>query len=92
MTNAWSRGPQQHITSDRLVHAEERTDRVLAAARLTGDHVWIATVAYLVTPPLEDGAILDVDNLMFRPAVGCYVCEEPWSPYLNRRRCKGDPV
>ena len=62
-----------------------------------GEHVWVATVAFRITPDearaSEDDASqvhLDMENIA---AVGviCFVCEEPFTQRLSYRRCKGEP-
>ncbi len=88
----WQRtGQDQHVTAARQEWNEARANDRIRLAELAGDHVWIASVAYFVDPPLIDGARLDADALLFRPAVGCWRCEEPWHPAMMHRRCKGDP-
>ena len=62
-----------------------------------GEHVWLATVAFRITPEQarasQDGASqvhLDMENIA---AIGviCFICEEPFTQRLSYRRCKGEP-
>ena len=82
-------GQQIHVSPDRQIGASAHFDEVLRRAELGGDHVWVAALAFLVTPPLTDGAHLDSENLIGPPSIGCWRCEEPWGPGLARRRCRG---
>lgn len=59
-----------------------------------GDHYWIMTTAYNVKPeywmpdhPAEP--VLDHENLVLLVGPLCYYCEELYTPYLTKRRCKG---
>jgi len=78
------------------IAAQHRFDRLLSLAERAGEHVWVATVGYLMNPPGPDGALpegtrLDTSGLIGPPVLGCYRCEQPWTPQLTRRRCTGDP-
>lgn len=54
------------------------------------EHLWIATAAWLVPEPGRPGErLLDRENLLVAPNIGCYICEEPWSARLEMRRCSG---
>jgi hypothetical protein len=87
-----SLGFSQHISGDRQVAAQERFDQRYNQAIKYRTHLWIATVCFHIPdPPLHDGAILDADSMAFSPAVGCYICEEPWQEQMNYRACPGEP-
>lgn len=61
----------------------------------TGDHLWIVATMYRVTPEnwgdKTHTPMLDSENLLTIQGPGCFYCEQPWSPLLASRRCKGDP-
>lgn len=64
-------------------------EKVMRALRL-GEHLWIATAAWLVPEPsTTETLLLDRENLLVSPAIGCYVCEEPYSRRIAHRRCSG---
>lgn len=64
-------------------------EKVMQALRLR-EHLWIATAAWLVPDPATaDVLLLDRENLLVSPALGCYVCEEPYSQRIAQRRCSG---
>jgi hypothetical protein len=85
-------GDKQHISGTRQEAAETRFDAAIDRAVRLREHLWIAVVPFFVTPPLDDGAMLDAENIASAPSVGCYVCEEPWDERVARRRCPGDPT
>jgi hypothetical protein len=39
----------------------------------------------------ERQLILDKEALVLATKIGCFYCEEPWSKYLQHRRCPGNP-
>ena len=71
---------------------ERRADQAIAAARITGEHVWITLASFRCADPGAPGdLLLDRENLFTYPQIGCYVCEEPFTPRLKHRRCPGEP-
>jgi len=67
------------------------TELIHRALRLR-EHLWIATAAWRVNDPgRPDAHILDQENLIVAPVIGCYVCEEAWSRREELRRCRGEP-
>lgn len=65
---------------------EDKVTRAL----LLREHLWIATAAWLVTDPGKaETLLLDRENLLVSPAIGCYVCEEPYTERIAHRRCSG---
>jgi hypothetical protein len=69
---------------------EARFDEIIAQHRRTGEHLWIALVAFRIEhPELNGPLVLDKRNAMTSAQIGCYLCAEPWSPRLRRRRCTG---
>lgn len=85
------RGVAQFVSPDRMIRMRAEFDRRYATALRHGTHLWVATVAFYVQPPIQDGTHLDVENLASEPAVGCYVCEEVYTDQLAARRCAGEP-
>lgn len=88
-----STGVKVRIESDRLERAADRLDELARVARISGDHMWVATTAHHIADPVQalaDGLVLDAESLLYT-GVGCYVCEEPFTPRLLTRRCKGEP-
>jgi hypothetical protein len=62
-----------------------------------GEHVWVATAAYrldakatLAAHESGEQQHLDMENLAAF-AIGCFVCEQPFSKRLFYRRCTGEP-
>lgn len=82
-------GHTAEITPHRQVTGRERFDERLAQAERIGNHLWNAIVFYLVTDPTAEPLVLDQENIGGPPLIGCYRCEEPYSPRLARRRCSG---
>lgn len=62
----------------------------LARAVHDGDHLWIAMMAFRVSPPIQEGTLFGADNLWQGPDVGCYVCEQAYSEQLDPI-CPGQP-
>lgn len=90
-----SDGTVQHLTADRVQRAGERFDQDLAYAEKAEEHLWIVAVAHRIT---EEGAraylagetvILDAESVSIT-GVGCYRCEQPFSPRLAGKRCRGE--
>lgn len=81
----------QFVSAERLFKMRGRFDDAEARALRSGEHLWVAVVSYFVTPPIRDGQLLDVENMAIEPAVGCYLCEQPFTTRLASRRCKAKP-
>jgi len=89
--NRWeSTGHHERIDPAQLVTANLLMDREVAEATRRREHYWFAVVAFKVTPPLQDGAILDHESIRQAPLVGCFICEQAWTPEVDRR-CPGEP-
>jgi hypothetical protein len=74
----------------RSAESGDRLEEVVLRALRLREHLWIATAAWLVPEPgRPDQILLDRENLLVAPNVGCYVCEEPWSRRMETRRCSG---
>lgn len=63
----------------------------IADAKARKRHLWVAAVAYFVHPPIEENTILDADNIVGPPGVGCYICERDYEPGHENARCPGEP-
>lgn len=75
------------------------TDRArpdLLEQRREGEHVWAVIASYVVSEDVVKRAAaggqvnLDAENLAYT-GLGCFVCQQPYSPRLTFRRCKGEP-
>jgi hypothetical protein len=84
---------------DRFVAAvgSDRLDRAAAMNTRAGAHLWIIATSYGLTDQEAANGIegvqvlLDDDHLLSVTAIGCYICEQPYSEAVGRR-CKGEPV
>jgi hypothetical protein len=75
----------------------DRLDKEIEYATKSGSHLWNSLVVYLHT---EDNVrkayagtehlIMDGENLLTH-AVGCFICEEPYTKEIASKRCKGQP-
>jgi hypothetical protein len=55
-----------------------------------GEHVWIAAAAFVITAESlanREQVHMDNENLASID-IGCYMCEQPYSPVTARRKCK----
>lgn len=66
------------------------TDRVPKFDPRAGDHLWIIMSVHRWNPDTET-PMLDMENLLTIQGPGCYHCEQPYTPRLASRRCKGHP-
>jgi hypothetical protein len=80
-------GVKEEIHPHMQLKGEERFNEALRVAELGGDHLWVAITSYLVDPTKQ--LHLDHENICGAPIVGCYRCEEDYTPNLAMRRCKG---
>jgi hypothetical protein len=87
----WAIGPQQEVPEHRLDQAYSRFVALCDAARWARTHLWIASLGYLVAVPLTNSSILDVDNLVIPPQIGCFICEQPYERGAETTACPGDP-
>lgn len=73
----------------------EPPDRVPEFDPRSGDHLWVVLTMYRIDPSgFADASrtpMLDTENLLTVQGPGCYFCEEPYTPRLASRRCKGEP-
>jgi hypothetical protein len=85
------------ITPDRQQRMTERLDADMARAEAHDEHVWIVAAAFRISGDLaarlaageDTGALLDAENLVSL-SPGCFRCEEPLTPRLLNRRCRGE--
>jgi hypothetical protein len=84
-------GPHQHVSETREHAANARLDSLVEACGKSGDHLWIAAVGYRVVPPLGPNTLLDIDNMVVPPQIGCYRCEQEYTPWRLTQPCTGDP-
>lgn len=70
---------------------ERRTAALVAAAELSGRHVWAVLTAFACPDPEAGAAVLSPDNMLSFPQVGCFRCERPYERRLLLRRCPGEP-
>lgn len=74
----------------RAAQSGERLEELVLRSLRLREHMWIATAAWLVPDPGRPGErLLDKENLLVAPSIGCYVCEEPWTSREETRRCSG---
>lgn len=69
-------------------------DKVPEFDERSGNHLWIMTTAYQVHPDQWDTnekVHFDMENLILAVGPGCFYCEQPFSHFLAKRRCKGKP-
>lgn len=69
------------------------TDKIPEYDPRSGDHFWTMILMYRCDPEvaLKGNAILDLENLAAVTGPGCYYCETPYSKYIAKRRCPGEP-
>jgi hypothetical protein len=86
-------GVEVHVSSDRMRRASAAFDERVRHATSDGDHVWVVLVTHLVSDPVSFNAgeaHLDAESIA-SANLGCFVCEQPWTPRLTHRRCPGEP-
>lgn len=65
---------------------EEETEAAVAA----GEHYWSVIIIFRCVDPTAQ-VILDQENLRSGAEVGCFICEEPFTPALLGTVCTGVP-
>lgn len=83
-------GRKQFISGDRQISAQKVMDKEVAQCVREKKHYWLAIVSFKVNPPLREGSILDSENMRGLTAIGCYICEEPFTE-KSPKRCPGEP-
>jgi hypothetical protein len=88
----WATQRQMHeVTPERARSARTRLEALVEERTRAKQHLWIANVAWLVTPPLVDQTSLDMENLLSAPVIGCFICEDAYDRGRENTRCPGDP-
>jgi hypothetical protein len=87
--DAWER-PGWKSTGARIEVPAGRLPGVPPFDPRTGSHLWTWVALYRASPTAEL-PMLDVENLLTVEGIGCYYCEDVYSPRLASRRCKGKP-
>lgn len=82
------------VTGSGITYDSARARANLLAPEQPGEHVWIVTAVYRVSPQQVEALEaheehLDAENLAM-VATGCFVCEQPYSKRLSSRRCPGE--
>lgn len=83
------------VTGTGVQYDSARARAGLLEPERPGEHVWIVTAVYRVTPAQIEALEahtehLDAENLAM-VAIGCFVCERPYEKRLTFRRCSGEP-
>jgi hypothetical protein len=87
----WEALGTEFIDPETQISGAKRMERELEEAKRNHEHFWVAIVSFKVTPPLLDGAVLDHENMLGPPAIGCYICEAVFTK-LMARKCPGEPM
>lgn len=84
------------VTGTGIFYSSERMRPALLRSRGDGDHVWAMMAAFVLNKDQVERALagrepvhMDAENLAYT-GIGCYACEQPYSPRLATRRCKGE--
>ena len=82
--------PNLYVPGQAALDGARVNDLVRRALRLR-EHMWIATAMWSISNPGEPQTLLlDQENLLVSPRIGCYICEESYSHRLAQRRCSGE--
>lgn len=88
-------GVDQEVGGEQLLKMRNRMAREEAAAKAEGRHLWVATIAHVVSDyairHLDEPLILDTESMLSDPALGCFRCEQTFHPRLLDTPCPGDP-
>lgn len=75
-----------------VYHLQGRVDRIPV---FVGKHFWTANVVYEVRDPIEfiqqtnGPVLLDYENLVLGPTLGCFYCEQMFSLEIAYLPCEG---
>lgn len=86
-------GVQMHVPGELIAARGRRLDELVARAERVGEHLWTMNVCHLVSDidqAVRGEMLADIENLLYA-GLGCYVCEQPFTPELRHRRCPGQP-
>lgn len=86
----------QLIGPTQVAGLRARFDADEAYAKQSGQHLWVAIQTHVVSADTLDASLRGEPPMFDRESlrdlnVGCYVCEQAWTPQLTRRRCPGEP-
>lgn len=93
MPNEWQPLPEQDAEALGIMAQHSMTHRLedeIEQAMTGHRHYWLAMVSYAIEVPLTEGMRLDSKSMRVPPLVGCYICETPYRPGLERTRCLGE--
>lgn len=84
------------VDPDRARAATAQLHADFETARKSRMHLWLAVASFrvsdLTVEHLADQVtLLDSENLV-TVMLGCYVCEQSYTPQLRHRRCPGEPT
>jgi len=90
-------GVSQHAGTEQMTKLDARHARDYEYALKSQSHLWVATTAYKLSDEAVDNMTtteinLDLENMLMSPAIGCFICEEPFTRRLRHRKCAGEPV
>ncbi len=88
-------GPERRwVDTGHTERVDNLSDRLPEFDPRTGEHLWIVTTVYRVNPAQwTDPArtpVLDHENLLSVMGPMCWHCEQPYTPGLAKRRCRGE--
>lgn len=90
MTSTWLNG---RLLREITPEWQDRADRIFTeryrAALTRGEHLWIATPTYYVTPPLA-GTVLDRPADLAALVIGCFACERLYETGAEDTPCPGE--
>jgi hypothetical protein len=84
----------QEMSGDAVTILDERLAREEAYSRSSHQHLWIAVTMFRVNGEkvfAQEAPTFDSETMLGIPQVGCYICEQPLSAEIVKRRCPGDP-
>lgn len=89
-------GVSQAVGREQLERLQARCEAAYTYAVKAQKHLWVATTAFLLSDRAlelmaEEPLSLDLENMLMQPAVGCFVCEQPYEPRMRLRKCPGEP-
>lgn len=92
-----STGFTHHVGPERLEQAESKMTDAIRYHVKAKTHLWTVFLIHQATDVLLDRIsgeeseipMLDVDTLLSRPMLGCYICEVEFSSRERHRRCPG---
>lgn len=92
-------GMTQEATPHRQEHAQDELTALAVYHQKAATHLWLVVLTHRATDTMLDGfddpadmPILDVDSMLGRPVLACYLCEVAYEPRLRHRKCPGDPT